>query len=65
MVKHTQTIRRQQQKNCLSAFDHFAGLPLKRLIVVWLNWAMIILYQTFRNIKDTGFIKDAGICKVR
>ena len=29
MVKHTQTIRRQQPMNCLSVFDHFVGLALK------------------------------------
>ena len=29
MVKHTQTIRRQQPTNCLSVLDHFVGLPLK------------------------------------
>ena len=26
MVKHTQTILRQQPTNCLSVFDHFVGL---------------------------------------
>ena len=31
MVKHTQAIRRQQQTNCLSVFDHFLGLALKGL----------------------------------
>ena len=31
MVKHTQTIRRQQPVNCLSVFDHFVGLALKGL----------------------------------
>ena len=31
MVKHTQTIRRLLPTNCLSAFDHFVGLALKRL----------------------------------
>ena len=31
MVKHTQTIRRQQLTNCLSVFDHFEGLALKSL----------------------------------
>ena len=31
MVKHTQTIRRQQLTNCLSVFAHFAGLALKGL----------------------------------
>ena len=33
MVKRTQTIRRQQPMNCLSVFDHFAGLTLKGLNV--------------------------------
>ena len=29
MVNHTQKIRRQQPTNCLSVFDHFAGVELK------------------------------------
>ena len=32
MVKHTQTIHRLLRTNCLSVFDHFAGLALKGLI---------------------------------
>ena len=31
MVKHFQTICRQQPTNCLSVFDHFARLALKGL----------------------------------
>ena len=31
MVKHSQTIRRQQPTNCLSVFDRFVRLTLKRL----------------------------------
>ena len=31
MVKHTQTIRRQESTNCLSVFDHFVGFALKGL----------------------------------
>ena len=31
MVKHIQTIRRQQPTNCLSVFDDFARLTLKGL----------------------------------
>ena len=31
MVKHTQTIRRQQPKNCLSVFDYLMRLVLKGL----------------------------------
>ena len=34
MVKHTQTIHRQNLTNCLSVFDHFMGLPVKRLNVI-------------------------------
>ena len=31
MVKHTQTIRRQESTNCLSVFDHFVGFALNGL----------------------------------
>ena len=31
MVKHTQTIRRLLHTNCLSVYDHFVGVALKRL----------------------------------
>ena len=31
MVKHTQTICRQEPTTCLSVFDHFVGLTLKGL----------------------------------
>ena len=31
MVKHNQTVRRQQPTNCLSVFNHSAGLALKGL----------------------------------
>ena len=34
MVKHTQTIRWLLQTNCLSVFDHFAGLVIKGLMNV-------------------------------
>ena len=34
MVNHTQTIRRQKPTNCLSVFDHFVGLALKRLRIL-------------------------------
>ena len=33
MVKHTQTILRQQPKNCLSMFYHFVGLAFKGLLI--------------------------------
>ena len=35
MVKHTQTICRLLPTNCLSVFEHFEGLALKRLKCVW------------------------------
>ena len=31
MVKHTETIRRHKQMNCLSVFDDFVKLVLKEL----------------------------------
>ena len=31
MIKHTQTIPRQQPMNCLSVTDHFVGLAIKGL----------------------------------
>ena len=31
MMKHTQTIRRQQPTDCLRVFDRFVGLGLKEL----------------------------------
>ena len=34
IVKHTQTIRRQQTTNCLSVSDHFVGLVLKELPIL-------------------------------
>ena len=40
MVKHTQTIRRQQLTNGLSVFDHFVGLVPKGL-----NAILIISYH--------------------
>ena len=37
MVKHPQTFRRLLPMNCLSVFDHFVGLALKGLMVVYLR----------------------------
>ena len=33
MVKHTQTIRRQEPTNCLNVFDHIVGSALKGLTI--------------------------------
>ena len=41
MVRHTQTIRREQPTNCLSVFDHFVGLERK-----WLTPALKTLYYS-------------------
>ena len=44
MVKHTHKIRQQQSTNCLSVFDHFMGLALKRLnlpLVVFMTLSII------------------------
>ena len=35
MVKHTQTIRRQQATSYLSEYDHFVGLTGNELINIW------------------------------
>ena len=47
MVKHTQTIRRMLPTNCLSVFEHFLGLSLKRLRIsclrnIWKNIIFLI-----------------------
>ena len=44
MVKHTQTIRRQQPTDCSSVFDHFVKLALKGLISLY-NSAFGELYE--------------------
>ena len=59
MVKHTQTIRRQQPTSCLSLFDYFVGLALERLTVysfckkLHLRYLVLNrpLYQIDSNIK--------------
>ena len=35
MVKHTQTIRRLLSTNCLSVFEHFVGLAVKGLGIIF------------------------------
>ena len=44
MVKHTQTIRRLWPTNCLSIFDHFAGLVLKGLTLLTLAEIIVLFY---------------------
>ena len=43
MVKHNQTIRRQQLTNCFSVFDHVVGLVLKEL-----RWSYLLLWQKIK-----------------
>ena len=62
MVKHTQTIPRQQPTNCLNVFDHFVRLVLKGLTrcVTGLKWdnfeetilpnSVILLYRKLAGI---------------
>ena len=55
-VKHTQTIRRLLPTNCLSVFDHFVGLALKRLI-----WVYSLLKMSFyKIIKISSFNAPGG-----
>ena len=49
MVKHTQTIRRQQPTNCLTVFDHFVGLALEGLLGIRKYFR-----YNFMNIKYIG-----------
>ena len=35
MIKLTETIRQFLPTSCLSVFDHFVGLALKKLILAW------------------------------
>ena len=44
LVKHTQTIRRLWPTNCLSVFDHFAGLVLKGLTLLTLAEIIVLFY---------------------
>ena len=42
MVKHPQTVRREQPRSCLSVLDHFVGLSLKGLITTILPCTYLI-----------------------
>ena len=57
MVKHTQTIRRQQPKNCLSVFDPFMGLLLKGLTGHKQIWPSANFFFSF-TIKSKKTLKD-------
>ena len=49
MVKHTQTIRRQQLTSCMSLFDHFVGLGLKALIRAFLVQSPLNRYRVLKG----------------
>lgn len=49
MVKHTGTIRWQQPRNCLSMFDHFAALGLKKV-----SFLFISILTSFNSYQTTG-----------
>ena len=42
MVRHIQTMCRQQQANCFSVFDHFMGLTLEGLKMNVAGVALVI-----------------------
>ena len=52
MVKHTQTIRRQQPTNCLSVFIHFVRLALKGIKSILMFKRSKAIWNTF---SDSGF----------
>ena len=70
MVKHTQTICRVSPTNCLSVFDHFAGLGLKRLIISGVPslransfWLFLCLLICLFNHTNLTVFKSLGIQK--
>ena len=70
MVKHTQTIRRQQQQlqptNCLTAFYYSVGLALKGLIaalfILAFKTSLVIVYHI--TLKVSGFHSSKLIKKL-
>ena len=61
MVKHTQTIRRQQPTNCLSVFDHFVGLALKGWFRI--NYTITIIQTLTKRILTTRSSRSEVFCK--
>ena len=47
MFKHTQTIRRLLPMNCLSVFDHFVGLGIKRLNTIAISFPTFDWFSIF------------------
>ena len=67
MVKHTETIRRQQPTNCLSVSDHFVGLALKGLklfpqlvYILFTHFRSMLLFYTPENIKNDALLMFLG-----
>ena len=54
IVKHNQTIRRQQLTNCLSVFDHFVGLVLKGLRSDSNKFKDFVLLGVFNHFLKSG-----------
>ena len=54
IVKHNQTIRRQQLTNCLSVFDHFVGLVLKGLRSDSNKFKEFVLLSVFDHFLKSG-----------
>ena len=48
MVKHTQTIHRQEPTNCLSVSDHFVGFALKGLKknFFWYSFVYVVIISS-------------------
>ena len=44
MVRHTQIISGNLPTNCLSVFDHFVGLALKRLKKIFKKYSFVSAY---------------------
>ena len=57
MVKHTQTILRQQPMNFLSVFNYFAGLALTGLSLP--DWEEDTLYK----MSILTVVKDFSLCR--
>ena len=69
MVKHTQTIRRQQPTNYLSVFDHFVGLVLKGLKSILQDHPgyepMILLTYNSFNVSFANYSRNQVLSKLR
>ena len=69
MVKHTQTIRWQQPKNCLNVFEHFVGLALKGLKEIFkdghlINRNVFLQWQWFSCLQHGHFHKSVKVIKL-